>query len=277
MIKAIKVLKASGEYEAFSEEKVRSSLQRAGVDERTREEIFERLKNKLYDGIPTKEIYALVFAFLREKKAHLASRYNLKQAIMELGPSGYPFERFFAGVLGSLGYQTEVNREIEGKCVGHEVDVVALKEDKVSMIECKFHSKAGTKTNVKKSLYVYARFLDLKEQEFNVFGKRKKLDEAWLVTNTKLTSRAITYCRCVGLKAIGWDYPREFSLRLLVEQSNLHPLTCLNSLSSQEKQRILEQGIVFCRELGESEKINFLVPKNKVEQVRQEARSVCRL
>ena len=273
----VKVLKASGEYEEFSEEKVRSSLQRAGVDEKTRDAIIERLKDKLFDGISTKEIYSLVFGWLKEKIPHLASRYNLKKAIMELGPSGYPFERFVAGILSQNGYQTVINQEIQGQCVSHETDVIAKKENKLFMIECKFHNKAGTKTNVKKALYIYARFLDVKNSTIDTFGKQSKIDEAWLVTNTKLTSRAVTYCRCVNLKAISWNYPPGESLRDLVEKSNLHPLTCLASLSQQEKQRVLEQGSVFCREFVESEKINFLIPKNKVEQVRQEARFVCRL
>lgn len=273
----VKVLKASGEYEEFSEEKVQFSLQRAGVDGETQEAILERLKGKLFDGISTKEIYSLVFGWLDEKNPHLASRYNLKKAIMELGPSGYPFERFIAGILTNHGYQTVINQEIQGKCVSHEIDVIAKKENKLFMIECKFHNKAGTKTNVKKALYVYARFLDIKDSLVNVFGKEQKADKAWLVTNTKLTSKATTYSQCVNLKAISWNYPQNFSLRFLIEKSSLHPLTCLASLSQQEKQRVLEQGIVFCREFVESEKINFLIPKNKVEQVRQEARFVCRL
>jgi len=273
----IKVLKASGQYEEFSEEKVRSSLQRAGVGKEIQDTIVQRLKGELFDGITTKEVYSLVFGWLKEKKPYLASRYNLKRAIMELGPSGYPFERFVAGILAQNGYQTVINQEIQGKCVSHEIDVIVERENKLSMIECKFHNKAGTKTNVKKALYVYARFLDVKESLINVFGEESKIDEGWLVTNTKLTSRAITYCKCVGLKAIGWDYPSDFSLRSLIENSNLHPLTCLASLSQQEKQRILEQGTVFCREFVESEKLNFLVPKNKVEEVKEEARFVCRL
>ena len=273
----IKVLKASGEYEEFSEEKVRSSLQRAGVDKETQDNILWRLKEKLFKGITTKEIYSLVFGWLKDKKSHLASRYNLKQAIMNLGPSGYPFERFMAGILSQNGYQTIINQEIQGKCISHEVDVVALKDEKLAMVECKFHSRVGTKTNVKKALYTYARFLDIQEIEISIFGKKRNFAEAWLATNTKLTSRAITYCQCMKMKAIGWNYPEGFSLRSLVEKTNFHPLTCLVSLSHQEKQQLLGKGIVFCRDLVESEKTNLLLSKNKIKEVKQEARSVSRL
>jgi len=75
----IKVLKASGQYEEFSEEKVRSSLQRAGVGKEIQDTIVQRLKGELFDGITTKEVYSLVFGWLKEKKPYLASRYNLKR------------------------------------------------------------------------------------------------------------------------------------------------------------------------------------------------------
>ena len=273
----VKVIKASGEYEEFSEEKVRSSLQRAGVDQETQDMIVQRLKEKLFKGITTKELYSLVFGWLKNKELHLASRYNLKRAIMDLGPSGYPFEKFVSGILSQNDYQTVINQEIQGKCISHEVDVIALKDEKLAMIECKFHSRAGTKTNVKKALYTYARFLDVRESGIIVFGKKRNFAEAWLTTNTKLTSRAITYCQCMQMKAIGWNYPENFSLRSLVEKSNLHPLTCLVSLSHQEKQQFLGQGIVFCRDLVENEKTNFLLSKNKIKEIKQEARSVSRL
>ncbi len=272
----MKVLKASGEYEEFSPEKVQASLKRAGVDEKTREAILKRLKTKLFDGISTKEIYSLVFGWLKEKKAPLASRYNLKRAIMELGPSGYPFEHFVAGVLANNGYQTLVGREVKGRCVTHEIDVFAQKNGRLSMIECKFHHKPGVKTNVKTALYVYARFLDIKDSLVLVFGQKRKIDKAWLVTNTKLTTRAIAYCQCVGLRAVGWDFPSSFGLRALVEKSNLHPLTCLSSLSNQEKQRFLAEGIVFCRDLIRSDKLKFFVPQKKIGQVRKEASFISR-
>ena len=48
---------------------------------------------------------------------------KLKQAIMELGPSGFPFEQFVAELLKCRGYQIKVGVIVEGHCVNHEIDV----------------------------------------------------------------------------------------------------------------------------------------------------------
>lgn len=247
----IKVLKASGELEPFSEEKVRSSLQRARAESQTIEKIVAHVKNELYEGISTQKIYSHIFDLLRKEKSNLVSRYNLKEAIMELGPTGFPFEKFVAGILAAYNYVVEVGKIVEGKCVSHEIDIIAQKENEHFMIECKFHNRPGTKTDVKAALYVYARFLDVQNAWLATPGHRQKFHQAWLVTNTKVTSEAIDYTRCVGLKLISWDYPPEGSLRFLIEKSGLHPLTALESLSPSEKRRLLAQGIVFQKDLPE--------------------------
>lgn len=264
--KQVRVLKASGEYEPFSEEKVRSSLQRAGAEKELADKIIENIKGELYDGISTKEIYSQIFGLLREWESPLISKYNLKQAIMELGPSGYPFEKFVAGVLKNYGYQVEVGQTVQGKCVSHEIDVIAQKNPSTSsgqgehyMIECKFHNRPGIKVDIQTALYTYARFLDVQGAWVETSGHRSKFHQPWLVTNTKVTLEVKTYGQCVGLKVLSWDYPAEENLRFLIEQSNLHPLTCLTSLSRTEKGRLLEAGLVFCRDLLE-QKIDFLSP-----------------
>lgn len=235
----IKVLKASGEQEPFSEEKVAASLQRAGAEKDLIKKILTHIKEELYDGIPTKKIYTHVFDLLRKEKSPLASKYNLKQAIMELGPTGYPFEKFVAGVLSVYGYKVEVGKIVEGKCTNHEIDIVAEKDGKRSMIECKYHNRPGTKSAIKTALYVYARFLDVQDH----------FDQGWLVTNTKITAQARDYARCVGLQLISWNYPPEGSLRFLIEKSGLHPITALEILDRGEKRRLLERGIIFQKDL----------------------------
>ena len=237
-LQTLQVLKASGEYEPFSEEKVRSSLERAGADKPTIDQLVTHVKGELYEGIPTQKIYSHIFDLLRHKKSNLASRYNLKEAIMQLGPTGFPFERFVAGILVVNGYQVEGDKIVEGKCVTHEIDVAAQKDSEKFMIECKYHNRQGTKTDVKVALYIQARFLDV-QSAFN---------QAWLVTNTKATIEACDYAQCVGLKLISWNWPPDGSLRDLIEKSGLHPITSLD-LSHGDKQRLLAKGIVFQKDL----------------------------
>lgn len=234
----VNVTKASGEMEPFSEDKVRFSLQRAGANQDLIAKILSHIKGELYDGIPTQKIYTHIFDLLKHEKTPLLSRYNLKEAIMQLGPTGFPFERFVAGILAVNDYKVEVDKIVEGKCVAHEIDVAAQKDGKSFMIECKYHNRPGTKTDVKVALYVWARFLDV-QSTFN---------QGWLVTNTKATIEACDYARCVGLKLISWDWPAGESLRDLIEKSELHPVTSLG-LSYSDKQKLLAKGIVFQKDL----------------------------
>lgn len=240
MGKLIKVIKASGEVEPFSEEKIISSLMRAGADKEAALSIVQEIKPRLYQHIPTFQIYSTVMKLLRRKERELANRYSLKRAIMELGPTGYPFEQFMAAVLRRTGYRAETNKIIQGKCISHEVDIMAVHRQKKYMIECKFHNQVGFKTDVKEALYTYARFLDIKHQGFDI---------PWLITNTKVTQEVKLYADCIGMQITAWDYPEGDGLRRLIDDSGLHPVTSLTNLSLKQKRDLIEKGIVFCKDL----------------------------
>lgn len=235
----IKIIKADGTVEDFSAERVISSLQRAGADKKTAESVVEQIRPSLYQYIPSFEIYQQVMGLLKKTQRSLAERYDLKKAVMELGPTGYPFERFFAEVLKVNGYEVATNQVVPGQCVRHEVDIVALKGGVKSMVECKFHNQPGVRTDIKVGLYVYARFLDVKKEGFTL---------PWLVTNTKVTREVAVYAGCVGMKVTSWDYPAGESLREMIDRSGLHPITAAVGLSQKQKQSLLEQGIIFCRD-----------------------------
>ncbi|MBI4136883.1 restriction endonuclease [Candidatus Roizmanbacteria bacterium] len=241
----VKVQKADGSFEEYSEDKVRTSLARAGADAKTITRITEHINTKLFEGISSQDIYALIYNELKRQNHMLVSRYNLKRAIMQLGPSGYPFERFVAGVLASQGYTTEVSQLVPGECVYHEVDVVAQKDGKRAMIECKFHNHPGTKSKIQTILYTYARFMDV--------SMHNEFHDAWLVTNTKVTKEVIEYAKCKGLTVIAWDYPNHMSLRKMIEDSNLHPITALDHLSHERKRKLLDEGVVFVKDLKDNQ------------------------
>ena len=144
MNKNIFITKASGEKAPFSIEKLRNSLRRAGAGKKVIKRIETELQQILYQGISTREIYQKAFSLLKKVSTHLAAKYKLKKAILELGPSGYPFERYVGEILKHEGYRVQVGQIVQGHCVQHEVDVVAEKDDQYFMIECKFHSDQGT-------------------------------------------------------------------------------------------------------------------------------------
>ncbi len=157
----VRIMKASGEKVPFSEEKLRQSLERSGATESQIDFVVDEVNDLLYDGIPTGKIYRKAYDMLRKRSRSKAARYKLKKAIMELGPSGYPFERFVGAILEQQGFRSEVGVVVEGKCVSHEIDVLAVKNSKLIMVECKFHNRPGVKCDVKVPLYIHSRFRDV--------------------------------------------------------------------------------------------------------------------
>jgi hypothetical protein len=245
------ITKASGEVVPFSAQKLRASLLRSGANEETIQTIIGEIEKQLYDGMPTKKIYQRAFGMLKKYSKRHAAKYKLKQAIMELGPSGFPFEKFVAAILHQQGYRVKVGEIIKGRCVSHEIDVIAGKENKMFMIECKYHNLAGINCDVKVPLYIHSRFLDLEKERITVPGIGSEFNQGWVVTNTKFTGDAITYGTCAGLHLVGWDYPEQESLRRQIDRSGLYPITCLTSITKKEKQNLLEKRIVLCKELME--------------------------
>ena len=154
------VLKASGEKEEFDAGKVRKTCLRSGASKELADKTAREVEERAYDGITTREILSLTLKLL-EEEPETATRYDLKRAIMSLGPTGFPLEKFIAEVLQNYGYKTKVGKIIRGRCVNHEVDVVAEKDGKRYLVECKYHNASGIYTDLKVALYTHARFLDL--------------------------------------------------------------------------------------------------------------------
>ncbi len=197
----------------------------------------------------TKQIYKIAHRILREIEQPIAGRYHLKTGIMELGPSGFPFEQYLSEILKYQGYAVQVGKVVEGKCVKHEVDVIAEKDELHFMIECKYHNAPGIVCEVKIPLYIQARFKDIEAQWSLMPGHGTKFHQGWVVTNTRFTSDAITYGQCAGLNLVSLDFPQKGSLREMIEETGLYPLTCLTSLTSQEKKSLLNRKIVLCKEV----------------------------
>lgn len=249
------VIKTSGEREPFSLTKLRRSLVRSGADETTTEMVIAHIIPELHNGMKTSAIYKHAFSLLKKSKYPVAVRYSLRKAVMELGPSGFPFEKFVAEVLRGKGYIAETGVILPGFCVSHEVDVLMEKDNRHIFAECKFHNQQGIKTDVKVALYVHARFMDLRKGH-DISEKAQdvpNIHEGWLITNTKLTSDAIQYANCAGLTVIGWDYPEKGNLQDLILETGVHPLTFLTTLSTGDKMNLLNQGVVMCRDLKKSE------------------------
>jgi len=268
LAKDVSIIKASGISEPFSEKKLHRSLKRAHIPKNLEKQALEYIKGSLYQNISTQEIYRRLSEFLeKSNQPHTRAWFSLKHAIMQLGPGGFPFEKFIAALLRYHGYQTQTNLILKGKCVEHEVDVVASKEQKRFMLECKFHSQPGSRSDIKVALYTQARYEDLRRFSFK--EKQLEFDGVWLITNTKTTSEVKKYARCVGMRIIGWNYPRSGNLQEFVERTNLHPITVLKSLSEDQLKSVLSSGIVLCKDLLKQKK-DFFQALNINSRQRQE-------
>jgi ATP cone domain len=159
-----KVKKASGMLVPFSASKLRQSLQRSGASPEITENVISEIQSQLYEGMSTKQIYQHAFKLLKKFSKPQAAKYKLKNAIMELGPTGFPFEKYFAEILRYQGYSVKVGEIVKGHCVNHEIDVIAEKGNMKFMIECKFHNATGINCDVKVPLYIHSRFKDVEKK-----------------------------------------------------------------------------------------------------------------
>lgn len=273
----IYVRKASGELELFSEEKLKNSLVRSGAGELVIGQIMEDVKSWIYDGIPSKKIYTGALAQLRKLTLGNAARYKLKNAMMEMGPTGHPFEFFASQIFKIMGYDVEVAQIVQGHCVTHEVDVVATKGKKQNFVECKYYQKTGKNANVQVSLYIRSRVDDIVRKRREIKAYNDYEFDGWIVTNTRFTADAISFGECTGLHLLGWDYPRGNGLREIIDREHIFPITTLTRLSIQEKQKLMEKGIVICRQITEKPSVlsGIGMDHKKQQKVIEEIKFLC--
>lgn len=247
----IVLIKASGKKVPFNIDKFRNSLENTGASADTIDEVSNYILEEISGITTTRQLYKKAYSYLKKSSSVTASRYSLKKAILDFGPSGYPFEKFVAELLNYQGYKTQVGVIVDGHCVQHEIDVVAVKENKQIMVECKFHIDQSRKTDVKTPLYIHSRFRDIEKRRRKSVESTPKFSEGWIVTNTRFSEDASQYGNCAGLKLISWDYPKKGSLKQRISVSGLHPVTCLSTLTQREKEKLLEMGVVLCKQLHE--------------------------
>lgn len=269
------VTKASGKVVPFSADKLLQSLLRVGASKETAMHILEELKPKLYHGVTTQKIYSWAFAMLKRRSKPAAAKYHLKRAIMELGPSGFPFENYIGELMKTQGYTVEIGVIMQGVCINHEIDVIAQKEAAYEMYECKYHNRQGIFCEVKVPLYVQSRFKDVEQ---GLVKDPKKKYTGGVVTNTRFSADAIRYGTCIGLKLLSWDYPAGKGIKDLADSFSLYPITCLSSLLKNEKLALLEKGIVLSRQiyLDQQLLVKNGVRGSRIKTILNEIEQLCR-
>lgn len=267
---SFELVKSDGDTETFNLNKLRLSLEKTGAGEELIDEVIEDVLTTERTNLTSGKIYNLAFKRLRSKSPASAGRYKLKRAIFELGPSGYPFEQFIGELFAHQGYKTQVGVVLQGRCIQHEVDVVAEKAKTIRLMECKFHRDPTHKSNVQTPLYIHSRFEDLRLG----WPDPTKSIESWIFTNTRFTTDALDYGKCVGMNLIDWSYPQGAALKDRIDGSGLHPVTCLSSLNRMDKKRLLDAGIVMCQDVTANDLVSARVPGSKHRRALKECEDI---
>ena len=243
------IIKADGSNEIFDPKRLAVSLERAGAGEHTAANIAETITNTITQGALSKEIYARAFSLLRRERRPVAARYALRRALLELGPTGHPFEDFVSHLYRVEGWKVETRKILQGKCVSHEVDFYASHPEQGEYLaaELKYHNDPGYKTDLKVALYVKSRFEDI--FSCDAATRTCQIDRGLLVTNTKFTSEAIAYSECAGVELLGWGYPADNTLFMRMSRAKVYPVTTLTVLSRAEKRLFIERGIIAVDEI----------------------------
>lgn len=262
--------KSSGEQASFSEEKLIRSLMNSGATEEVALLVLNDVKKHLENGLSSHKIFRMAFKLLKKYSRVAASKYKLKEGIMELGPAGFAFEKFIAELMLAQGYTVEIGSFVKGRCVQHEIDVIAKKGNHTIFIECKYHNLLHIKCDVKIPLYIRSRYNDILEKHsYENF-------EGWLITNTKFTEDAYQYGTCAGMHLVSWDEPKGKGLKNIIDESHLFPITCLTLLTKQEKESLLNKGIVLTKSLLKNRHVlESIVRSNpRVNNILEEARQL---
>jgi len=235
------VLKANGEKARFERNKIIGTCLRSGVSRKNAERIASEVANRVRDGMRTKDVLKMVLQKLDALETGHGEKYRLREAVSALNPEFNEFEKYVAHLLQAHGYKTKWNQIVQGQIIEHQVDVIAEKDGKKLLVECKHHRNPHRMTGLDVPLTYWAILDDIQK------GKNY-YDNMWLVTNTKFSMHAIKYARAKGLIMTGWAQPKANELSTLAHKTGLYPITVLN-LQEQELTKISKAGFLLLNEL----------------------------
>lgn len=273
----MKIIKNSGELVDFDSIKLSASLTKSGASKGAVDTILNQIEKELYEGITSKTIYKKAFSLLKKQSNSHAARYNLRSALLLLGPAGFFFEKYIERIFQAEGCETKTNVILQGKCVSHEIDVFFKKEGQIAMVECKFHGSITAASDVKVPLYIHSRFNDLKVLSHTIFSTNDTIADCWIATNNRFTSDAINYASCAGLNLLSWNYPKNNNLKTKNDRDCLYPVTCLTTITLAEKDKLLFLDVILVKELVNNNNVlkNIGLSENRIKRVLKEVTELC--
>ena len=273
----MKVVKLSGEVVDFNEDNIRKSLYNSGADKEEADRIFDKIKPNFYDLIPTKELYKMAFDELKQIKSSFAARYKLKRALKELGPEGFYFEKWIAKVFQAQGFDAITGQTLTGACgITHEVDVIADNNKEVLFCECKFRNDIDAKISVTTPMYFKSRFDDLKNLSFEYFGKTIQPTRGFMITNAYFTTDSIQFAEYYNINLLSWDYPEGKSIKMLINQMGLYPITTMTTLTDDEEKTMLSKNCILVKDIVSNPKLldHFKFDEDRKKIILEEAKEL---
>ena len=250
MTRASFVINSRGEKEPFSFGKVYGSARKVGASKELAGKIAEIVGREAYPGIKTFEIFRKVRRMLNREIPKAALRFNLKKAMRELGPTGFPFEKYIGEIFSRQGFKVKLNQNVPGRCLRYEIDFLARKDNLLYIGECKYRNSPEGIVHSDIALSSQARFLDIKSGNILTRNGYDSLQlKSILVTNNRFSKDAIKFSRCAGNELLGWKYPKNEGLEYLIDRQNLYPITTLPSLGRELASVFVARGMMLAEDV----------------------------
>jgi hypothetical protein len=275
MVLPVFVTKADGSRQIFDREKVVKTCLRMGVNRRIANNVAHAVEARVHDGMPTNKVLQLIFRLLRKHTPTIQHFLDLRKGL-SLMDSKPEFEKFVQTLLAHNGFEVTPNQIIKGRCVEHEVDAVARKDDVTYFVEAKHHSNYHTPTGLDESRIARAVLEDVTEG-FALGKNEVQIERAMIVTNTRYSEHARRYGKCRDILQIGWSSPKTLALQNIIEEKKLYPLSCIKGLNRDVKMKLVNYGIVLMTQLVEEKPAKIAeetgVSKENIQRIIKKAAS----
>ena len=95
--------------------------------------------------------------------------------------------------------------------------------------------------------------------------------------NTKFSYDVIQYSDCVGLKLLGWSFPRDESIQVRIEENKLYPTTMLSRLDRRGFEALHNAGFILVKDVAAAQEdrlraIGF--SEKQASGIKEEARKI---
>lgn len=243
----VNVLKADGTMQPFDHNKVLRTCSRLKLSQMESEEVLGEIEQKIFDGIPTKNILEMIFEHGQKHKHHLGFMVDIREALSLMRPKP-DFEKFVGLLMEHDGYKVLNNKIIQGKCIDHETDVIAIKGNEIVYVEVKHHDKYHTFTGLGTFLEINSTFEDL-SQGFAAHTQQYNVTRPLLVVNTKISEHARKYAGCRRIDHLGWRTPDNSGIERHIDEKILYPITVIKGIDRRTLEILGDSGVITLKQL----------------------------